>query len=106
MPKSQKQRERERTKRRAAIRRGMKIAIYEIQQALAPHGAKLTFSPAFIPYTVAIAEGGRRGASPEDRVEALQWQIFHDRSAMMQKHIASFLEAAVGHRRSAQWQRK
>lgn len=98
MPKSQKQRDTERTKRRAAIRRGMKIAIYEIQQALAPHGLKLTFPLDFIPYTVAIAEGGRRGASPEDRAVAAHWQRYIHSRTEMARHITSFLRAAAARR--------
>lgn len=73
--KSPRQVESERTKRRANIRRGMKIALYEVQQVLAEYGVKLEISRNFIPYTVAIAEGGRRGASPQDRSESWQWQL-------------------------------
>lgn len=64
-----------RTKRRAHIRRGMKIALYEVNQVLAKHGMKIAFPPGFYPYTVAIAEGGRRDAAPEERAEAFILQI-------------------------------
>lgn len=76
--KSPKQIESERTKRRANIRRGMKIALYEVQQLLAEQGMGLTVPRFFIPYTVAIAEGGRRDATAEDRATSLQWQLIRD----------------------------
>lgn len=69
MPKeTSKQTAHERTIRRAGIRRGMRIALYEIQQLLGPVGVKLVISPDFIPYTVDIAEGGRRAAPMRDRL--------------------------------------
>lgn len=76
--KTKQQCKQERTRRRANIRRGMKIALHEINQVLAPHGAKIEFPPGFIHYTVAIAEGGRRDASTEDRMEALWWHQIMD----------------------------
>lgn len=72
--KPNKARKLERSRRLRDIRRGMKIAIYEVNQLLAPHGAEILFPKAFIPYTVALAEGNRRDASPEDRIAAALWQ--------------------------------
>lgn len=63
--------ERERRIRRAGIRRGMRIALYEVQQMLDPLGVRLVMPPDFIRYTVDIAEGGRRAASPAERVAGL-----------------------------------
>lgn len=71
--KTKKQIARERVKRRANIRRGVRIAIYEANQMLAKHGQRLVVPYWWVPYTVAIAEGGRRGATPEDRACAAYW---------------------------------
>lgn len=71
MRKTRKQAEHERTVRRAGIRRGMRIALYEVGQMLAKSGVALTMTPDFINYTVDIAEGGRRAATPEDRLAGL-----------------------------------
>lgn len=71
--KTDKQLAADRTRRRAAIRRGMKIALYEVQQVLRAQGVELALPPWFIPYTVAIAEGGRRDATAEDRADAARW---------------------------------
>lgn len=72
MPKETKKRsEHDRIVRRAGIRRGMRIAIYEIQQMLAPLGVTLAVPPDFIPYTVDIAEGGCRAATQNDLVAGI-----------------------------------
>lgn len=73
--KSVKQRQQERTRRRADIRRGMKIALYEVNQTLAPLGIRLEYPPAFVPYTVALAEGHRRDATPQDKFSAFMWNV-------------------------------
>lgn len=105
MTKAEKRRQQARTRRRANIRRGMRIALYEVNQALAPLGLKIAFPPGFTEYTVAIAEGGRRDASPEDRVEAVAWHML-DRAAgrVRAERRAAFLRAGAlgfGARRSA-----
>lgn len=66
----------ERTRRRAAIRRGMQIALHEVNQVLESRGLKVNFPPGFVPYTVALAEAGRREATSEDKVEAAAWALF------------------------------
>lgn len=91
-----KQREQERRARRRHIRRGMRIAFFEANQVLAAQGLKIVLPPWFIPYTVAIAEGGRRNASPEDRTEALQWHVLHDSMRRIER-----LEREVQTRRDA-----
>lgn len=73
--KSRSERKADRVKRRAAIRRGMKIMLYEINQRLAPRGAKIVLPPGFLDYTVAIAEGGRDDAAPGERFEAFVRQM-------------------------------
>ena len=65
-----------REQRRAHIKRGMKIMLYEINQRLAAQGAALIPSPGFFDYTVAIAEGGRQSAEPAERIEAIARQMF------------------------------
>lgn len=71
MPKTRKQADHERTIRRAGIRRGMRIALYEVGQMLAKSGVVLQVGSDFVPYTVDIAEGGRRAASRADRLAGL-----------------------------------
>ncbi len=68
----------ERIRRHANIRRGMRIALYEVQQKLAEYGLGISFPSWFIPYTIAIAEGGRRDATPEDKFEATAWRAIHE----------------------------
>lgn len=68
MEKTQKQTAHERRIRRAGIRRGMRIALYEVGQLLAKSGVVLHVAPDFVPYTVDIAEGGCRGATLGDRI--------------------------------------
>lgn len=68
MSKTQKQVEHERRIRRAGIRRGMRIALYEVAQMLAESGVVLQVGKDFVPYTVDIAEGGRRDAPLRDRL--------------------------------------
>lgn len=63
--------------RRRNIKRGMKIALYEVEQLLNARGETLKLPPWFIPYTIGIAEGGRRDASPADRIDGLMWHSFH-----------------------------
>lgn len=74
-PKSRLQIEQARTRRRANIRRGMRIALYEVKQHLAEQGITLDVPPDFISYTVALAEGNRRGASRADKADALRETI-------------------------------
>jgi hypothetical protein len=71
--KTKKQIAADRTKRRAHIRRGIRIALYEVNQALAAKGVKIATPPWFVPYTVAVAEAGRRDATPEDIADAIRW---------------------------------
>lgn len=72
MPKdTRKQTKHDRTIRRAGIRRGMRIALYEVGQMLKQSGVVLTVPGGFVEYTVDIAEGGRRAASPEDRIAGI-----------------------------------
>lgn len=70
-PKTRREIEQARTRRRANIRRGMRIALYEVQQHLAEQGITLDVPADFINYTVALAEGNRRGASRADKRDAL-----------------------------------
>lgn len=62
-----------RSNRRRNIKRGMKIALYEVNQILVRSGVQIAYPPQYIPYTVAIAEGNRRGASEHDIVSAEFW---------------------------------
>lgn len=76
--------------RRRNIKRGMKIALYEVEQLLNAQGVTLKLPPWFIPYTIGIAEGGRRDASPADRIDGLMWHSFQTTV----EHMAA-LEARV-----------
>lgn len=90
--KSDRQAEADRTKRRAHIRRGMKIALYEINQVLEARGEKIIVAPEWIDYTVALAEGGRSGASMEDVYERLGWEtMVRARAYAAQRRAVSFL---------------
>lgn len=76
MTKRQEQRQRREWRiRRAGIKRGMKIAIHEVDQLLANMGLEVAWHPHFIPYTIAIAEGGRDDATLVDKNLMLAWQI-------------------------------
>lgn len=74
-PKSRLQIEQARTRRRANIRRGMRIALYEVKQHLAEQGITLDVPSDFISYTVALAEGNRRDATRADKRDALRETI-------------------------------
>jgi hypothetical protein len=69
--KTERERENDRMARRAHIERGMRIAVYECNQMLRPYGLRVDVPPDFIPYTVAIAEGGREGATLWERAAAI-----------------------------------
>jgi hypothetical protein len=59
-------------RRRAAIRRGMKIMLFEINQQLALSDIRpIKFTPEFFEYTAIIAEGGRRDACEFEKLEAM-----------------------------------
>lgn len=64
----------ERARRRRDIRRGVKIGLYEANQRLASTGFQLHYPKSFPAYTVALAEGNRRGATVADRIAAALWQ--------------------------------
>lgn len=66
-PKSRQQRQASWVRRRQNIERGMKIALYEINQVLAPLDLHVHFGKDFIDQTIALAEGGRINASREDQ---------------------------------------
>lgn len=65
--KSKNQRRADWVRRRQNIARGMKIALHEVNQLLAPSGMTVAFGPGFIAHTIAIAEGGRINASRADQ---------------------------------------
>lgn len=94
MSKAAKRIEQERKRRHAAIRRGMRIALYEVNQALAGKGMKIEAPPSWIDYTVALAEGGRRDAPLDDIVERAKWEI----AAYMQYRAAERSRAAQAKR--------
>jgi hypothetical protein len=71
LSKAAKRIEQERFRRHANIRRGMRIALYEINQTLAARGEKIVVPPGWIDYTVALAEGGRRKAPFADVVDRI-----------------------------------
>lgn len=74
-PKPQNQVRNDWVRRRQNIARGMKIALYEINQALASQGLQVVTGPDFIPYTIAVAEGGRATACPADVQIAGIWNM-------------------------------
>lgn len=74
-PKSKNQRRNDWLRRRQNIARGMRIAMYEINQALAEKGLRIDFPPDFIPYTIAVAEGGRISADRDDVAVAHIWNV-------------------------------
>lgn len=73
--KSDKEQLRDRQRRRSNIARGIRIGLYEAGQALAPLGITLEVPPLFVPYTVAVAEGGRQGATIHDKREMIAAKI-------------------------------
>lgn len=92
MSKADNQREQERIRRHANIRRGMRIALYEVNQTLAKRGDKIIVPPDWIDYTVALAEGGRRKAPLADVVERIEWSI-----ALRLRERAAAWQAARAH---------
>lgn len=76
MSKRMTKKEIERSRRLRDIRRGMKIALYEVKQVLEKQGLTMDLPPWYVEYTVAIAEGGRRDASMEDEIGRQMWQSF------------------------------
>lgn len=67
--------EQARLRRHAHIKRGMRIALYEINQLLAQRGEKLDVPDAWIDYTVALAEGGRKKAPFADFSDRIAWTM-------------------------------
>lgn len=86
----------ERRRRRANIARGMKIALYEVNQALAPLGLAMTFPSHFIPYTVALAEAGRRQATALDIMDAVCWDASLHMVARRDHEMVRRLNAVFG----------
>jgi len=73
---------RAKVRRRAMIRRGMKIMLYEINQQRAREGQKpIVFRPEFFDYTVCIAEGGRQSATLHEQLEASVAMTLHQEHA-------------------------
>lgn len=73
--KTEKQERQAGIRRRAHIRRGMRIALYEINQILAPKNLSIDMGREYIAYAVAVAEGGRREATAADKRRAAIWQL-------------------------------
>lgn len=73
--KSQNQAHNDWVRRRQNIARGMRIALYEINQKLAPLGISASFPPGFIDRTVALAEGGRVNATVSDQHSAFMYEL-------------------------------
>ncbi len=74
-PKSKHQARNDWVRRRQNIARGMRIALYEINQKLEPLGIQAAFPPGFIARTIAVAEGGRVNASVADQEVAFAYQL-------------------------------
>lgn len=83
--KTEKQERQAGIQRRAHIRRGMRIALYEINQLLAPKGMSVDMGREYIAYTVALAEGGRAEATLADKHRAVVWQVAAELAAKGQR---------------------
>jgi hypothetical protein len=76
--KSERRRNLKRIQRRAHIKRGMKIMLYELNQRLAPLGLKFDVPNGFYAYTIAIADGNRDEADDSDRLSACFFEALRD----------------------------
>jgi hypothetical protein len=95
--KTEKQVQQERRRRRRDIKRGMKIAFYEVNQLLGAQGLELVVPPEELEYILALAEAGRQGATNQDQLSLAFWEGVKDAREVENSHHAqmSLLQSFV-----------